>query len=1064
MKPFLSILFLLLVTLSANAQAPHENHQIFGIHKEAPHAHAFPFENQQLATRNDKENSQRYQSLNGLWKFNWVRNPTKRPTDFYKEKYDDSDWTYFPVPANWEVHDFDYPIYLDEKYPFTTTWPNVSQEYNPVGSYRRIFTIPADWTEQEVFIYFGAVKSALYVWVNGQQVGFSQGSKTPAEFNISQYIRAGENTLAIQIYRWSDASYIESQDMLRLSGIEREVYLYATPKTHIRDFFVKSTLDDNYKNGVLNATIDVQNYHLSKDAQIEVSTQLYDKEAAYQAVFSNTQTVTIPKNQSKTILINSLINNPKQWTAETPHLYYLEMQVRDATTKELLEIITDDIGFRTVAIKNGQLLVNGKAIYIRGVDRHETHPLTGHVITKELMIQDIELMKQHNINAVRSAHYPNHPDWYDLCDQYGLYVVDEANIESHPLANSEDTQIGNEMSWLPAHLDRTQRMFHRDKNHPSIIIWSLGNEAGHGKIFETTYQWLKDNDDTRLVQYEPAEKGTYTDIFCPMYPPIEKLTTYAKSNPERPAIMIEYCHAMGNSVGNLQDYWDAIEAYPALQGGFIWDWVDQSLEYTNEKGIKYLAYGHDYHPDLPTDGNFLNNGLVDPFRKPHPHLYEVKKVYEPIKFQLLDIAKRQFEIHNKNFFKTLGDVHIQWSLREDGVEVAAGNLGTMEVQPQTKQRFQVKLDPNYFKEGKEYFLKLSAITNQALPLLPIGHELAWEQFKIPTTAKKKAPISLANFPDLKTTTVNDLLRIKGKDFQVSIHEKTGELINYTYKRTLLLQSTPKPNFWRPPTDNDLGNGMQEWAAIWKEAGVNATSTLLKPIEQTTKTIRFQVKYELPAMTGTAVIIEYTVQADAAIQVDYHFTTNNATLPNLPRVGMQFQLPATFQFTEWYGKGPHETYWDRQTSGEIARHGGTVWSQLHEYSRPQESGNKTEVRWMSLQNEQGIGLTAITESEPLSMSAWQLAMEELNFVAGEKGSASASGLVPITSKHGADLQPQNVITWNIDYKQMGLGGDTSWGRMVHEEYTLPAKDYRYSFRLVPFDGTRIVNPSQLNKNK
>jgi len=478
-----------------------------------------------------------------------------------------------------------------------------------------------------------------------------------------------------------------------------------------------------------------------------------------------------------------------------------------------------------------QLLVNGKAIYIRGVDRHETHPLTGHVITKELMLQDIQLMKQHNINAVRSAHYPNHPDWYDLCDQYGLYVIDEANIESHPLANSEDTQIGNEMSWLPAHLDRTQRMFHRDKNHPSIIIWSLGNEAGHGKIFEKTYQWLKENDGTRPVQYEPAEKGTYTDIFCPMYPPIEKLTTYAKNNPQRPAIMIEYCHAMGNSVGNLQDYWDAIEAYPALQGGFIWDWVDQSLEYTNEKGIKYLAYGHDYHPDLPTDGNFLNNGLVDPFRNPHPHLYEVKKVYEPIKFKVLDLANQQFEIHNKYFFKTLEDVHITWSLREDGLEIATGKIGQMEVASQAKQRFQVDIDPNLLKTGKEYFIKLSAITNRALPLVPIRHEVAWEQFKLPTSIKKKEPASFANFSDLKMTSANDLLTIKGKDFQVSIHQKTGQIIEYLFKKTPLLQTAPQLNFWRPPTDNDLGNGMQEWAAIWKEAGVTARSTLNKRLKR-----------------------------------------------------------------------------------------------------------------------------------------------------------------------------------------------------------------------------------------
>ncbi|MFK7979732.1 MAG: glycoside hydrolase family 2 TIM barrel-domain containing protein, partial [Saprospiraceae bacterium] len=805
MKYFLLILFSVFLFLPLTwAQENHENHQIFGVNKLAPHAEVFPFTNEVTAIQGDKTSSKWYQSLNGLWKFNWVKKPADKPENFQLEDYDDSDWTYFPVPANWEVHGYDYPIYLDEKYPFTTQWPNVSKAYNPVGSYRRTIDIPKNWLERDVILYFGAVKSALYVWVNGQEVGYSQGSKTPAEFNITPYLRAGKNTVAIQIYRWSDASYIESQDMLRLSGIEREVYVYAQPKVGIQDFFVKNGLTNNYKDGQLNTTIVLKNGYKKQRKKLKIEATVLDVENAYRPVYQLTKKLKIGGDKEQTVSFGGIIPNIKAWTAETPNLYQLVLKITDAKTKEVIEVISDKIGFRTVEIANSQLLVNGQPIYIRGVDRHETHPHTGHVITKELMVKDIQLMKQHNINAVRSSHYPNHPEWYDLCDEYGLYVVDEANIESHPLANAEDTQIGNEMSWLPAHLDRTQRMFHRDKNHPSIIIWSLGNEAGHGEIFNQTYQYLKTADGTRPVQYEPAEEATYTDIFCPMYPPIEKLVKYANSNPSRPAIMIEYCHAMGNSVGNLQDYWDVIEEYPVLQGGFIWDWVDQSLEYTNEKGVNFLAYGHDYHPDLPTDGNFLNNGLVSPFREPHPHLYEVKKVYEPVKFRLVDVSNGLIEIYNKNFFKDISELTIRWVLTADGVEIAQGDLGTKTIEPQDRQYVLVDLEDLKLDGNKEYFLKISAITNQELPLLSVGHEVAWEQFEIPVDKRPAQSESIMVEPPLKMRKLpNDIIQITGKDFVAKIDGKTNELVYYAYKNKPLITSAPKPNFWRPPTDNDL---------------------------------------------------------------------------------------------------------------------------------------------------------------------------------------------------------------------------------------------------------------------
>lgn len=1048
MKFLFSILSLLVLSQAIFAQHYHENHEIFGINKAAAHAHFFPYENEQLAWQGKMEQSNRFLSLDGLWKFHWVRDPADKADGFEQTNYNDQDWVDFPVPGNWEVHGYGYPIYLDEKYPFTTTWPKVPQDYNPVGSYRRSFTIPADWEGQSIQLYFGAVKSALYVWVNGKFVGFSQGSKTPAEFDVTDFVQPGENTIALQIYRWSDASYIESQDMLRLSGIEREVYLYARPKVHIRDFFAQGNLDTEYQDGLFKTNIEVVNQQ-DRPEEVQVEISLYDLQAAHALIYEEKKGVKLGADEQKALTFEKFIPSVKPWSAEIPNLYHLEM-VLSTSDGQVLETVADQIGFRTVEIRNGQLLVNGKAIYIRGVNRHETHPLTGHVINEASMLKDIELMKQHNINAVRSSHYPNHPKWYDLCDQYGLYVIDEANIESHPLANSEETQIGNEMSWLPAHLDRTQSMFHRDKNHPSIIIWSLGNEAGHGKVFESTYQWLKDNDPTRPVQYEPAEREGYTDIFCPMYPRLEKLVNYAKSSPSRPAIMIEYCHAMGNSVGNLQDYWDAIETYPALQGGFIWDWVDQALEYTNDQGVKYLAYGHDYHPDLPTDGNFLNNGLVNPFREPHPHLFEVKKVYEPIKLKAIDVKNLNFELFNKQFFAGTSNLNIHWSLREDGKEIARGNSGVILAAPQEKIPFQIDLAGAPIMAYKEYFLKISAVTNKVQQLLPIGHEVAWTQFQLSPSSSLQPPTQTQVTQGLQLRALDQTIKIVGDHFELEVDKETGTIDSYVYKGIPFLHSPLRPNFWRPPTDNDLGNGMQDWAAIWKTGGETAIGELKLPIAHSQEKVTLEVQYRLPNIKGCLVELQYTILANGQIQVDYKLSGIESDLPKLPKVGLQLSMPAGFRFMEWYGKGPHETYWDRKASGEIGIWKGSVWEQAHIYSRPQETGNKTEVRWMSLQNEAGLGWKAVALSSPLSMSAWPFGMDDLGFVAGKKGAESASGLVPVTSKHGADLYPRDFITWNIDYKQMGVGGDNSWGRLVHEEYTLSPGPYQYSFLLVPIE--------------
>lgn len=1037
----------LLIIAQSSTRNDWENHRVFGKNKMEAHTFLFPFENEFAAIKNEMECAPNFLSLNGLWQFKWVKKPADRPLNFFDDEIDLSNWDWIKVPSNWEVEGYGYPIYLDEKYPFQSKWPDLPDDYNPVGSYKRSFNLDASWLEKKVVLHFGAVTAAFYVWVNGKMVGYSQGSKLPAEFDVSPFLKAGKNTIALQVFRWSDASYIESQDMLRLSGIEREVFLYALPQAHIFDLDARASLDENYVNGNLNLSIDIRQKSGYKAKDLKLELNLYETNSLKKIT---TQQVNVDQEIVK---LSIPVNQPLKWTAETPNLYTLTLSLfENKNDKTILhEVASENVGFRNVEIKNGQLLVNGKAIYIRGVDRHETHPHTGHVVDKTTMLKDIQLMKQHNINAVRSSHYPNHPDWYDLTDRYGLYVVDEANIESHPLANSEQTQIGNNLEWLPAKMDKTQRMYERDKNHPSIIIWSLGNEAGHGQVFRETYNWLKKTDGTRPVQYEPAEKGDYTDIFCPMYPRFETLLDYASENRERPLIMIEYAHAMGNSVGNLQDYWDIIEANEQLQGGFIWDWVDQSLEYTNEQGVKYWAYGHDYHPNLPTDGNFLNNGLVNPFREPHPHLYEVKKVYQPAKFFVSDLNEYEFEVENKFSFLNLKHFGVVWQLLEDGTLLKQGTIPSVDLEAGQKAKIQLALRDFVPQPGSEYFIRLFLQTTSPTELLSTGHELAWDQFPLPLLTKKAKQERRIVDQKLDLQEKDGLIVVTGDEFALQFDQENGALKHWTHKGKSLLKQGLKPNFWRPPTDNDLGNGMHEWAQIWKVAIVQSDKMPPEVENYAGDSVKIRQSYKLPVYDAS-VEVQWLIYPSGMLEINYQMNPPSYTeevVPLIPRIGLQCKLPSEYHFMEWYGRGPHETYWDRKTSGKIGRYKGEVWEQLHLYSRPQESGNKTDVRWMALSDKQGSGLLAIASS-PMSMSAWQLDMEDLGFAAAKTGSESASGLVPITSKHGGELERAKFITWNLDFKQMGVGGDNSWGRPVHKAYTLPVKLYKYSFKLLPFD--------------
>lgn len=1040
LKTLTKLMLLSSFTMSAStlAKQPWQDHTVFAINKLEPRASFISYDNEFEALAGKQELNRDYMLLNGLWNFNWQRSPKDKPKGFYAIGFDDSSWGQIPVPGNWEIEGYGYPIYLDERFPFTTTWPDAPTDYNPIGSYRKPFTLPKDWKNKQVFLHVGAAKSSLDVWVNGKKVGFSQGAKTPAEFDLTPYLKAGENLLAFQIRRWTDASYLESQDMLRISGIERDVYLFATEKQHIFDFHAKPELSKDFKQAKFSLDVDLNNYSNKKKIK-QLEYKLLDPRNGLKPIISARQEIALSANGQSKSSFDAKFNNPALWSAEAPNLYTLVINLKDENG-DILESIKDDIGFRHIEIKNAQLLVNGKAIYIKGVDRHETDPKRGHVVDKASMERDIQLMKQLNINAVRSSHYPNNPYWYDLTDKYGMYVIDEANIESHPLAINSKTQIGNEQSWIPAHIDRTKRMFERDKNHPSIIIWSLGNEAGEGKVFEATYQWLKDHDQSRPVQYEPAGTEHYTDIFAPMYPSIERLVKYAESNPYRPGIMIEYAHAMGNSVGNLQDYWNTIEKYPSLQGGFIWDWVDQSLEYTNENGEKYYAYGKDFHPDLPTDGNFLNNGLVNPDRIPHPHAYEVKKVYQNVRFHEINAHKGQFKIENRFFFTDINKYGLNWQVEADGKPVQSGQIDMPSIAPGKSMKVTLPLDKLPKTSDKEYFITLSAVIKDQEPLLPLGHEVAFEQFPLDLKQQEKSSV-LAKGKSIKKVDSNNTITYSNDLATVSFDKQSGYLTRYVYQGNELVLQPLKPNFWRAPTDNDLGNNMQKWAAVWQTAEQRLQLQSIKA-----KSNSLVAKYSSPDFKGQ-LTLSYQIESNGEVKVTSNLDLKgNQKLPNLPRFGMQMVVPGQYDQLAWFGRGPHETYWDRKTGARVSLYKSPVEQQIEHYIRPQENANKTDVRWMALTNEAGIGLKAIG-NKPLNASAWPYLQSDIDFRQGD-ASASASGLVPVTTKHAIDVPMRDLVTFNIDHLQMGVGGDTSWGRLVHEEYTIPAKDYNYSFTLQP----------------
>jgi beta-galactosidase len=1022
-----------------------EDPEMFNQNREAPHATMISFPDEISALEADKQNSPNYLSLYGTWKFHYVDSPDKRPFWFFKDDYDVRDWDDIEVPSNWQMKGYDVPIYVNIGYGFKINPPYIPHEWNPVGSYKRSFRVPSEWKDKEVFLHFGAVSSAFYVWVNEELAGYSQDSKVPAEFNITEFLKKGENTLAVEVYRWSDGSYLEDQDFWRLSGIQRSVFLHARPKTRIDDFFAIGDLENNYTDGVLK--LDVSLYGEGDD-NFSVEASLLEDD---RKIYSELKDVKLVDRKAS-INFSKKLPEIKKWSSESPTLYSLVINLKDNFGNNL-ESVGARIGFRKVEIIGSQLRVNGVPVYLKGTNLHEHHDVTGHVLDEATLLMDIRVMKSNNINAVRTSHYPQQELWYELCDKYGLYLIDEADIESHGMGYRKDITLADKQEWAAAHLDRMQRMVERDKNHPSVIIWSLGNEAGDGHNFLNNYKWTKARDVTRPVQYERAEQSTntterHTDIFCPMYARIRQIEEYAKDpKNDRPLILCEYAHAMGNSVGNLQDYWDVIEKYPKLQGGFVWDWVDQGILTTDENGEKYWAYGGDFGEEgVPSDGNFCINGLVWPDREPHPSLAEVKKVYQYVGFEPVDLKTGMIKIRNKYFFTDLSVFDFDWEIVSDGVIVQSGKVPLPEIKPGNEMDILLpfeKIDP---APGAEYFLNLRVSRSDEWNLVPEDHVYATAQFKLPVEGK---PIQAKRdeLAVLQTGSEGTKYTVSGSDMTIVFDLEKGKMESFTFKGKKLIGKGPEPDFWRPPTDNDYGYNMDRRLGVWKKAGEMAIVKKAGISQPQMDKVVLTFEYDIPGNNNEKIagyVTTYTIYGSGDIIIKNQFSKVSDRVPEIPRMGMQMQLPEEYRNLTWYGRGPHENYSDRKTSADVGLYESTVDDQYVPYIRPQENGYKTDTRWLTLTDDNGSGL--LVSGNPLICFA---ALKNLHDDFESPGKLSQYRKdAKSANTHTNDVRPRELINLNVDLGQMGVGGDNSWGAEIHPQYRLLDTRYEYSFRLKP----------------
>jgi beta-galactosidase len=1015
-----------------------EDVTLYGRNRLAPHAFYIPHATLGDALSGERERSPYYRSLNGTWRFRYVADPADRPVGFWRDGYDVTTWDTIPVPGNWEVFGFGVPVYTNITYLYPPNPPWVPHDDNPVGSYRRTFTVPAAWRGRRVILHFASLKSAGFVWVNGREVGFAKGSKTPAEFDVTESLRPGENTLAVQLYRFSDGDYLEDQDYWKISGLERDVVLFAVPTVHVRDFWARPALDSALERASLTMDVIVANAASGRSDAVRISTQLLDPGGRSVLPTPLSGTLRLAPRADSTLTFHAEVARPALWTAETPNLYTVVLVLTDGRG-DTTEVIAQRVGFRRVEVRGGLFLINGVPVTLRGVNRHEHDPVTGRYVTETSMRRDLMLMKQANINGVRTSHYPNDPRWYDLADEYGIYLVDEANVESHGMGYHPDTTLGNKPAWRDAHLDRTVRMVERDKNHPSIVLWSLGNEAGDGVNFEATYNWVKRRDPSRPVMYERARWHTRVDLVTPMYMPITGLLDYVKEWRDRPLIMCEYAHAMGNSVGNLQDYWDVIDAEPQLQGGFIWDWVDQGLAARTPDGEAYFAYGGDHGPPgTPSDGNFMVNGLVSPDRIPHPHYEEVRKVYQPVRTHLVDTARAVVRIVNRYDFRDLRHLTLRWVVTGDADTLARGEIADLTVAPRDSVDLSIPVPALLDAPGVERFLTVSYALKQDDGLLKTGWVVAWDQLQLATGATGTAGgTGTTGRTGGTLTLVQDSSRITvtGERFRAAFDRAWGTLVSLTRDDTELIRAGPEPNFWRAPTDNDFGNRMPRRQRVWRRAGPDRHVDSIVVRQTAAGRVTINVAQSLPA-GGAHLFTTYEIHGSGDVVIRNRFVPGDTTLPSLPRLGIRLTMPAGFDSVAWFGRGPHESYWDRKTSAAVGLYRAKTLELYHPYVRPQETGNRTDVRWMAVTNAAGVGLLAV--GMPL-LEASALPFLQEDFDEGQQK----------VNRHTYHVRPRPLTEVRLDWRQMGVGGDDSWGALPHEQYQLPVRVYEWAVRLRPF---------------
>ena len=1066
--------------------------QVVAVNKEKPRSSFMSYADRETALTSRFEKSPYYSLLNGTWKFFFVDSYKDLPQNITDPSVNTSSWDDITVPGNWEVQGHGVAIYTKPKNP----QPPLLPEANPVGVYRRDIEIPANWDNRDIYLHIGGAKSGLYVYLNGKEVGYSEDSKNPAEFLINKYLQPGKNVLTLKIFRWSTGSYLECQDFWRMSGIERDVFLWSQPKASIQDFRVVSTLDDTYTNGIFKLAVDLKN-HTQETKNLNVGYELLDAKGNLMA--SEANDIWVSPASPQTASFEYDLKNVAPWSAEHPNLYKLLMTIKE--DGKVIEVVPFNVGFRRFEMKqidqaaeNGKpytvLLFNGQPVKFKGVNIHEHNPETGHYVTEELMRKDFELMKQNNINAVRLCHYPQDRKFYELCDEYGLYVYDEANIESHGMYYSlkKGGTLGNNPEWLIPHMDRTMNMYERNKNYPSVTFWSLGNEAGNGYNFYQTYLYLKDkeiNSMNRPVNYERALWEWNTDMYVPQYPSAEWLEEIGRKGSDRPVAPSEYSHAMGNSSGNLWDQWKAIYKYPNLQGGFIWDWVDQGILEKDKNGREYYTYGGDYGVNAPSDGNFLCNGIVNPDRTPHPAMAEVKYAHQNIGFEAIDLANGLFRVTNRFYFTNLKKYMVHYSVTANNKVVRSGKV-SLDIEPQASKEFTVPVGNLKPQAGTEYFVNFNVTTVEKEPLIPIGHEIACDQFRLPIENPKKT--FKTSGPKLTVSTNGDNLSASSSKVNFVFNRKTGIVTSYKVDGTEYFSEGfgIQPNFWRAPTDNDYGNGMPKRLQVWKESSKNFNVTDAT-VTMDGNNAEVNVNYLLPA--GNLYIVNYTIYPSGAVNVAARFTstdmdaaqtevseaTRTATFTpgrdaarkeasklNVPRIGVRFRLPASMNQVEYFGRGPAENYLDRNAGSMIGLYKSTAEELYFPYVRPQENGHHTDTRWVSLstgkkglliQADNTIGFNALRNSieDFDDEEATGLPRQWSNFTPEQVANHDEAAAKNVLRRqhHINDITPRDFVEVCVDLKQQGVAGYDSWGSRPEPAYTLPAnREYNWGFTLIP----------------